>query len=79
VKLSFHLIPDGISTIVKFQLEGEFVVATADAEREAEAGIVDLVARFSGRPAEEIRAEMECERWSGEGWRPTEPDWPTTD
>jgi hypothetical protein len=74
VRVQYHLIPDGISTIVKVTVEEEWVVATSDAARAAEDGVVQLVARIAGCPESEVRAQMTETFWIGEGWRPAEED-----
>lgn len=75
--VSWHLIPDGISTIVKVAIEGEFVVNTANAENEAQAVAAQLIARLTGRETAEVlralQAEAEARRWFGDVPRPDEP------
>lgn len=67
-----NLIPDGISTIVKLQVKTEFAVATSNAATEAEDILVHLVARITGHPEDQIRQELEADKWLGKGWAPEE-------
>ena len=76
-QLSYHLIPDGTSTIVKLEIKGEFVVSTANAAKEAEDVAVKLLSRITTASELQIRQQMEAGKWLGEGWRPDEPPAPT--
>lgn len=76
IKVSYHLVPDGISSIVQFEIRGEFYVETAEAARQAEEGMVKIITRVTARPESAIRDELELNRWIGEGWRPDEPTVP---
>jgi hypothetical protein len=73
LQLSWHLIPDGVSTIVVLEIKGEFAVDTADADKQAESVVVRLVSRITEESEERIRGELEADRWLGKSWAPDEP------
>lgn len=71
--VSYHLIPDGITTIVELEIKGQFYVETAHAAEQAEQGVCKLLSRLTGQSEDAVRQQMEANRWLGEGWRPQEP------
>lgn len=74
LRVSWHLVPDGISSIAVFEVSGDFVVAAgAGAWQEAEAVMIKLVSRIADLPEQEVREAVEAGRWLGDVPRPPEP------
>lgn len=65
LRVSFSLIPQGDQTKVDLEIRGDFLVSNENAQREAEYGIVQLVARISNQPEDQIRTELGNEKWFG--------------
>jgi len=72
LKASWHLIPDGITTIVQAHFEVEFYVDSALAQEQSDAGMCTLLARATGKTEQEIREAMQAGLWLGELDRPKE-------
>ena len=74
LEVSWYPIQDGVSTIIRFEVSGEFVVASGDGvQREAEAVMVKLVSRVADCPEDEVRGAIDVSRWLGDIPRPPEP------
>ena len=74
ISIKWHLIPDGVTSIVKLTIECEFPVNTATASAEAEEGIAQLVSQISVHDVAVVREKLTAARWFGDGWdRPDEP------
>lgn len=71
--VTYHLIPDGTTTIVKVTIDSEFNVDTNGAVKAAEDGIVQIVARLTGNSIEHVRNEVSNFKWFGDTERPDEP------
>jgi len=74
ISVKWHLIPDGITSVVKLTIEGEFRVHTETASAEAEEGLAQLISRISTHDVALVREKLTAARWFGDGWdRPDEP------
>jgi len=73
VSVKWHLIPDGITTIIRVTIEGEMYVDTATAEHDAEQQIAELISRISNHSVDEVKQLFMQDKWTGDWPRPEEP------
>ena len=70
---SWHVTPDGITSIVELEIKVECHVETAKATEQTEAIVVELLSRFTELPQEKIRDAVDSQKWMGAIDRPDEP------
>lgn len=69
----YNVIPDGVDSIVRFEIRTAFLIASENAPKQAESVAVEIMQRLSGLPERAVREVIQENLWLGKGDRPEEP------